>query len=1095
MCTDDSGSTKFKWTGNPTGDLNSTGDYNSCAGGPEGSNLSSGTAVGVFTANPLSRRPWLAQNAAFNDLLLDACYPTINLQWFLEISLNPTTTFRVSDRAFYVQDADGAPRFYDARVDKIPVVNVTIGEWLNSNYEISDLVFSLNNRDGYFNDYLPHGDEFRQWSGGTVVLKVGFGEVYTNYFTLFEGQITTKDGMGTTRDTVELRAYDKFDRDEIPLPINSYTSDIFPDIEETEAGKAVPIVYGDWTEDVPTWGSVPAVCTNSDEDDAEEFEFKISDFSLESIDSVWLHRGKFKEGEPLGPIQFDIDALTLNLADGKFTVAPGDDVFLSESVLYSDQQCGSGSTTNLVAAKDASINFQNQKIQIGDRVLKSSTGEIATVSSITSSQLTCTGGVVFAQDDDYIILTKKYKFLKGDKVSVTCKGKLLNVLSTTRLTDASTSILSPNGVALGTDNTLWFCDDATQKVYNITFRGVVVQEITYASIDASISSLSSITIGSDNYLWVADPDASKLYRYNYVDLGVGKIVDTLYVTGIAASLGYISGVVVKSDNNLWIVDKDTSTFYEIDVFSNPIAEVVTTFDETDFDAAALEVMSIGYDNVNSQVLCADRTTNKFYRLDDSDGSLDASTLLSTAIDEDVAYVTGVCVAQDGTLLFLDRGTLSVYNYSDASYTNYNPCFIARDMLQKMGGHTYDEFDLSWNETASQLSGYKARAVVKDKTTMITYVNNLLKQFNVMMFSKFNKYALFWMTFANFTVDNKDVKEIDIKEGSFKPSKEISQYFNSAVADYDRREFQGKSLQSDTYVSAAGIAFAGQEVNKKLSLPNVYRRTDIDRIIPLFVRLAVPEPEFIEVTLGFRLIRAQMQSFVNFTFDDSVDCDGSTSGRRFTNVPCMIRKISYDLNAMTVKMRLWSLGGTEFPGYTPSGAFVGGYADKITLTTVGRLGRISPIGTITDSDTNSVDVSEVDSQDAETRTHVSAGLAWQAGYKVALINGETKAVVQTLTIASVSGDTITFVEDFDDSVDNTSTNSAGFITGGHYIQQADYDNLSAEQKDVFASFSPPTSAYPTSRAKELEQQRGGEHSFTSDDGLPYVLYPQDFTPVP
>lgn len=1091
MSCGDSGYTRYHYTGNQVGYYNYTGDFNFVSGGPAGSSLSAGTTTGVFVRNTLSRRIWEAPSARFNDALLDATYPVINLQWFAEIYLDTDVVFRVSNRAFYVQDADDLPRFYDARAERAPSINVTVGEWLNSNYEVSDVTLILNNRDGYYNQYLPYGANYRQWSGARIVIKVGFSELYDNYFTLFEGQVSVKEGLTTTRDEIEVRAYDKLDLDEIPIPPNSFSADTYPDIGEDGAGKSVPLVYGDWTENVPTWGAVGATCINAGDDEATSYEFKVSDLALESIDSVWLHRGNRKEDLPEGPIEFDFAELDVDLEGGSFTVPVGTDVFATEAVLLDNQSAGSGSGLNSITAKDASVDFVAQRIQVGDRIIKRSTGAIATVSSVAVSVLGLSGGVTFALDDEYVILTSKYKFIKGDKISVVCKGKRLNLISVTRLESVDPDITDPKGISVALNGTYWIADNDTQKVYNITFDNEIVTSIDYADIDPGITDISGISAASDGFIWVVDPSSSTVFRYDQANGALGLSFTTGSVTSMPATLANVTGIVAKADNKIWIVDQATAAFYEIDAFSATNPFVVTTFTKAAFDTLATDLEDVGYDEAENQVIAIDRDTLKSYRLNETTGALVSEITLSDVADN-LEFPSGVCSAQDGTLFFLDTGTLTIYNYNDLSYASVNPCFMARDILQKFGGHTYEEFDLSWNQTARQLATYKARVVLKDKANVITFINGLLRQYNVVFHLRFQKYSLFWITFDNFRSNGRLVKEKDLQQDSFKPGKENNQYFNSATATYDKRAFTDKSLTSDTYVSPAGVAFARKEVNRKLDMPNVYRRADIDKLMPLFVRLSVPEPEFVQATFGFRVIRTQMQDFlkVNFDGDANIITGVKESGRRFNDVPCMVRSIKYDLGPMTTSMKLWSLGSTAFPGYTPTGRTVGGDGDEVVLTNLGRAGRVSPVGHITASSGTSVTLADVSAVDAETRTSVSAGLAWAPGYRVALVDGSTKEILQTLTIDSVSGAVVTFLEAVTATVTATTDNTAGFITGGVYLQYSNYEDMTEIQRGLYASFCKPVSSYPTSRTQELEEQRGGVHNF-DDGGLAYVFYPEDY----
>jgi hypothetical protein len=1086
------GKKKSVYTGNQVGHANYVGEMNYVAGGPVGSGLSAGTTIVKFIPNGTNRRPWLRQDAILDDKLLDACYPQIELSWFVEVILEPDTVFRVSNKSFYVQDEDGVNRYIDARVERPPQISVTVGEWLSPNYEVSDASFSLNNRDGHYNQWLPLGDDYRQWSGAKVNVYVGFGELRTNYFRLFEGQITTKQGLSTTRDSIEIKAYDKLDLDEIPMPPRVFSSDNFPDISEDSAGKPIPLVYGDWTSDVPDAGSVNATCINANDDTAIAYLFKVSDIELESIDEIYLHRGKRKEGEVGGPVKLDLPFVTLDLPNGQFIIPKGVDV-LDDEVSYTDNStAGPGSGLNLITADGAGTNFVTQKIQPGDRVIKRKTGEVATVSIILSTQLQLTGGVTFDPTDEYIVLTRKYAFIKGDKLTVKCKGKTLNNISVTRLSDVSTAIKRPQGISIDFDATYWIADDETQKVYHIGFDNLILKEILYSDIDPSITKVSAICVASDQKIWVTAPDQSKIYRYDHEVDELGLTIDTAEIVGLMASLGNLQGIAVQTDNRFWIADETSGNFYLVDVFDAVEPFVVSSFNRSAFDASATQCLDISIDEANDQLVIVDRDTNKWYRVDTADGSLVSSTLL-TALAPNVSNVTGVSVAQDGSLFFVDQNTLAIYNYNEQSDASTNPAFIARDILQKFGGHSYGEFDLSWNATARQLADYKCRAVLDKTTNLITYINKLLGQYNVVFHLRFQRFGLFWITFDNFRTDGKLVKEKDIKENTFKPTKEMNQYFNSAKATYNYRPFTNSSFTSDTYVSPAAVSFAGKEVPKTLDLANVYRREDLDKLMPLYVKLSAPEPEFVEVTFGFRVLRTQMHDFLTVLFDGDVNCKTGRkeSGRRYNNIPCMVRKMAYDLGPMTVNMKLWSLGNTQFGDYEPKGQTVGGEGDTVVLSNLGRLGRISPVGTITGNpDTKVIALEDFNGFDAQTRANGLAGKSWQANYKVDIIDGATKDVLQTLTIASVTGQEITFVEDVTVSLTPTVKNAAGFITGGHYLQYSTYGASTNGQRQIYASFSRPTTNYPTSRTQELEEQRAGVHNF-DDNGIPYVLYPIAF----
>lgn len=1092
MSCNNGGKTRYYYTGNEVGSYNFTGQFDFVSGGPMGSGIAAGTIVKRFFPDTTDRKPWLNPDARFEDKLLDAAYPYIELNWCVDITL-ADQVFRVSNKPFYVQDDDGTPRFYDPRCASSPSINVDVGEWLNSTYQVSDLSITLNNRDGRYNDFLPYGTQYSQWSSATVRVRVGFGEKNYNYLTVFEGIVTSKTGVVCTRDEIQISAYDKLDQDEIPIPPNVYNQDTFPDIADNDSNKPVPLVYGDWTEFVPAYGAVNAICINSGvETTPASYDFKVSDTSLQSLNSVWLHRGDHTADKPDGPIQIDISQVVLDLSEGKFSIPTDVDTLSTEISNFSSDTCGPGSILNVIAAKDSTIDFVARHVSVGDRVLHRPSNQYGVITAVSSFVLTLSGsGITFAPDDEIVILTKKYAFLSGDKISVTCKGKNLNSVSVTRLGNVNLAIQLPQGVAVGFDQTYWIADDASQLIYNYNFAGKLLRSIPYTSISSTTASITGISLGSNNTIWVADNTNSQLVRMDYAANMVQLVIDTRVVTGIEAPLGNLQGIAIKPDGNIWIVDQATLTFYEINAFSSVSPFVVHQFTSSVFDSAATEPSDIAFDSTSSDLVVVDRNTLKLYRLADHTGTLISSVLLTT-VDPDITFPNAVAVAQDGTFFFVDAVLRTMYNYNDFAGASTNPAFIARDLIQQFANHTYSDFDLSWNETAMQVSGYKARVVISEPTTLIKYAVGLLQEFNIQFFLRFGKFSLFFIDFSNFKTDGKSIGEKDIMVDTFQPGKETNQYFNQAQATYKVYPFSDANVTSDQYTSPAGVAFAGRKIPRTFTFDAVYRRQDMDVLMPQLLRLSVSDPEFVQVTFGFRVLRTQMHDFVSLTFDSEIDpvTGLKIGGRRFNKVPCMVRKLSYNLDNMTVAMKLWSLGTTPFPGYTPPGRTVGGYQDKIVLTTVGTPGRISPTGTITAHGSQSVTLADVGGHTAELRTDGTVGQAWAPRYNVGVYDGVTKECLETLTIDTVIGQIVSFTSVPVTSITGTTFDGDGFISGGHYIQYSPYMTVSLAQKDIYASFTKPVDLYPSSKTQELTEQTSGLHNF-SDGRTPYVLYPEDY----
>ena len=1205
------GSTRWFYTGNQVGDLNHTGDFNATAGGPPGTGIAAGALVAVFFPPPVSRSPWLNGDASLSQSLLDACFPFIELVWIADITLPDGTLYRVSDRNVYVQDDDGAPRFYEARVKEAPSIRITLGEWLNPKLEIGDLSLTLNNRDGFFSPKLPQGNEYLQWTGTTVRIAVGFGEKRSNYFDLFTGSIPDRQGVTSTETEVKIRVYDSLDTDDVPLPVNVFNRVAFPDVQDEALGKPVPLIYGDWTEEVGEFGEIPAWLINANEDVPTEWTLKLCDNALTSVDGLYLQRGNRNSAHPDGPIEIDLQACTIDLSRGEVTVPFGSPSFLTESVILASAKAGTGSGLNLITAEGDS-NFVKKGIQEGDTVVKfdkptfasvtvgpiqyfarisgpagnglgitvtivpiapsqpiqdpivnvlglnttviveersddpmtdkdeadsskrraskvasainksgsplkavvleaetyvntfglqvTANGSLAsqtpaTVQTVTNGQLIMTGGVTFAAGDAFGITSVRYKYTKGDKITARCVGKNVQQMSINRLVDAGLGSVTAAGLSLDLDGNYWFADNASQKIYAVSLRNVIVHQIPYASIGAGITEITGVSWQTDQSIWVFDKPLSKVFRYHVDQGGPGISFTTVGVAGLGVALGDGRGLTIDEGNMLYIVNNTTGTFYKINPFAPVQPTLVTSWNRTAFDAAATETLDLSADVNLLNLSLVDRQTQKVYRINRTTGALISSFPLSL-VSVDIDFVSGLSIAQDGTLFVIDRTDRVLINYNEDSDASFNPGFIARDLIQSYTGKVATDFDLKWNQTSREnMSKFRARLYLGDKSSVIKEAFKLLGQFSAVVFPRFARFALFYIHFDNF-IDNGDpIREGDIKEDSFEPTKEWNQYFNSVACEYRDLPYSGKNTASDSYISPSGLAAAGKEVTKKIDAPSIYRRIDVDTLMPVFVRLAAAEPEFVKFQTGFRLLFTQLMDFFRINFDARTDCNTGLrlGGRRFNLVPCYVRELTYNLSGMTLSWKVWSLGTTRFGDYQPAGAVAGGEGDKIVLTPLGSYAYVSPTGTVLSSTVSSVTLQDVSGQNAQVRTAPIVGLAWAPGYVVAIVNGANHQVVETAVIGTVVLGVINFTAPLATTVLATVKNQAGFVTSGHYLRHANYSEATTTQKDNFAFFGPPSGLYPPSGSKEIEEQKAGIHNFP-DGRPPYLLYPEAFTPT-
>lgn len=1079
---------KYHWiyTGNEVGFLNHVGLYNFVAGGPPGSGISAGTLVRVFVPGEISRDLWEYPNAKLTQELLNATHPFINLDWIADITISDAVTFRISDKNLYVQDIDGLPRFYEARIEKAPVINVTSGEWLSPSFEIGDVKLVINNRDGFFNDYLPQGKNYLQWTGSKVSIKVGFGEKYSNYHEVFSGKVASKQGVTGTATTINLKIYDRAADDEIPIPASTFDRTNYPDTDLGNIGKVVPIVYGDWSEEVGSYGEIPAICTNAQELFADTYYYKISENALMEIGDVYLHRGN-NVADKDGPIQLLNSAINKIPSTGTIEI-PIDIPSLSKSYAVLDRaRAGVGSGVNVIVSENISTDYEKLGIQVGDVVIKDGDPLQYIINSVSAGIITTTTGT-FSQGDSYRIITDKYIFKKGDKISVFCKGKDLSVLSIARISDSGIIGMNPRGLSIALDNSYWLIDNDKQKIYNITFANRVQKTINFADIDPTITFISSIAVQHDGSLWILEKNQSKIYRYLVVDNVLGLSFTTA-ASGIGIALGNPSGLAIDEGNVLTIVDNDTGNFYRINPFS-PVLALLGSFNKSSFAPTATDIVDLSFDVNLVQLIVLDRTTGSYYRVNPTTGLLISSVAVLTIADN-FNYPNGIGYYLDGTIFILNKSDLSIYNYNEFPDCSTNIGFICRNILQAYAGKTSFDFDLLWNSVSkNNLNQYKARVYINEKINAINYIHTLLSSFNANAYMRFQKYALFQVAFDSFKTNGDLIREGDIKLSSFNPSKEYNQYFNGAFAEYKTYPFSGEKTGSDVYISPSGVKLAGKEITKKLEMKAVYRRADLDKLVPLFVRLAAAEPEFVNLTVGFRFLFTQLNVFYNINFLPKEF--GKTSGRRFNNVPAFVRSYQITLSTMQIQMKLWSLGTTQFGSYVPGGVIGGGENDEIILTNLGTVGYISPVGKITASSLNTLTLADVNGIDAQSRTNSRVGNAWLAGFKVGIYDGATQLLIEEKIINSISGQVITFTEDLLTSVVNTQLNSSGLIVGGHYLKYAQYPNVVAEQKSKFGYFTKPIEGFPNTTSKETEELRAGLHKF-DDQRLSYVYHPFDYVP--
>lgn len=209
------------------------------------------------------RRKYLTATLLDQDLL---DWSHDNLDCRLEIVCDIETTdgiIRISDRNKYIV-TDGVGYFYQARTN-IPVISRTIGDWLVPDITFSTVTIEISNVDGWLNKYLPGGANYAPWINKNVTVRMGLAELGSSYFPIFSGRITDVAGYKRSIKSITVIARDVFDSmtREFPRQVLTKSANTFPHLEDSNVGKYLPIIYGDWTVSLdPDAAVIPALAIN-----------------------------------------------------------------------------------------------------------------------------------------------------------------------------------------------------------------------------------------------------------------------------------------------------------------------------------------------------------------------------------------------------------------------------------------------------------------------------------------------------------------------------------------------------------------------------------------------------------------------------------------------------------------------------------------------------------------------------------------------------------------------------------------------------------------------------------------------------------------
>lgn len=205
-----------------------------------------------------NRRPYLTATV-LNQALLNNCADNFEtrIEMVVDIEKPGGGYIYASDRNKYVGGT-----FYEALLT-FPTITRTVGEWLSPTLQFSTLTLEVSNADGRFNSFLPGGSSYDSFIGRSVEVKIGLAEQASTYVTIFRGKITEVGGFSRSTYSVTFIARDDYEKFSVTFPRTTLSRTVYPYLDDTVAGKILPVIYGDWTTSLdPDPAIVPAYILN-----------------------------------------------------------------------------------------------------------------------------------------------------------------------------------------------------------------------------------------------------------------------------------------------------------------------------------------------------------------------------------------------------------------------------------------------------------------------------------------------------------------------------------------------------------------------------------------------------------------------------------------------------------------------------------------------------------------------------------------------------------------------------------------------------------------------------------------------------------------
>lgn len=320
----------------------------------------------------------------------------------------------------------------------------------------------------------------------------------------------------------------------------------------------------------------------------------------------------------------------------------------------------------------------------------------------------------------------------------------------------------------------------------------------------------------------------------------------------------------------------------------------------------------------------------------------------TVPSADIANVNGdnnyFEIVQDTANLWVEGGSFK-FTDSDLFYVRVvgkdlgsydsNIVWQTRDILKTYGTLVDADFHSNWatyrdksTPAISAISSIKSRIWVQESNNVLEYSLSLLEQVRLeAFFDRDNKFKILSNHFEDWD-DSPSFEHLnwDIVKDSFNPQinnrDEVN--FNRTQAIYKFFPIRNENaLASRIYKNQGAINQVGKEITKSLVYPNLYVDSDVANQLSETLKLTSGNLEFLSYVATWRSMLLDIGDFVlvNVTI-------GSL---KYTNVPAMIREISYNPKGLSIPVRCLSLQMFPFESYNPGhDGIISGQNASITI---------------------------------------------------------------------------------------------------------------------------------------------------------------------